>query len=118
MLGHLLKLQASSHTIDTNTDDGEYPLVAAIAGGSIECLQLLVAAGTQMSTCLLGEEGSVLHVAAENSRTAMLLHLLQIDMFRAQVNSIGRVSFSSGLAPFCLSPPKSCQRMDWILLFV
>eukprot|EP00042_Codosiga_hollandica_P048451 m.543085 g.543085 ORF g.543085 m.543085 type:complete len:71 (-) comp57667_c0_seq1:1725-1937(-) len=54
MLGHLLKLQASSHTIDTNTDDGEYPLVAAIAGGSIECLQLLVAAGTQMSTCLLG----------------------------------------------------------------
>eukprot|EP00042_Codosiga_hollandica_P048459 m.543570 g.543570 ORF g.543570 m.543570 type:complete len:299 (-) comp57667_c0_seq59:775-1671(-) len=94
MLGHLLKLQASSHTIDTNTDDGEYPLVAAIAGGSIECLQLLVAAGTQMSTCLLGEEGSVLHVAAENSRTAMLLHLLQIDMFRAQVNSIGRLGYT------------------------
>eukprot|EP00042_Codosiga_hollandica_P051208 m.624735 g.624735 ORF g.624735 m.624735 type:complete len:140 (-) comp58236_c0_seq5:756-1175(-) len=85
MLRRLLELPQLVAKMKLLNPDRSTPLERAVQGGSIECLELLLAAGADLSTAL-PIQGTALHVAARSGHHTMLAHLLTLPGLRAQVN--------------------------------
>eukprot|EP00042_Codosiga_hollandica_P041001 m.361586 g.361586 ORF g.361586 m.361586 type:complete len:478 (-) comp56007_c0_seq17:89-1522(-) len=69
-------------TVLTSVDEiGFTPLACAVRMGDFECLQILCEAGADLRTCTNSSWCTVLHLAAVFGQTAMVRHLLALQIF-------------------------------------
>eukprot|EP00042_Codosiga_hollandica_P040181 m.344418 g.344418 ORF g.344418 m.344418 type:complete len:514 (+) comp55791_c0_seq1:129-1670(+) len=89
MVQFLLKHPKCQRNVDFRSSN-ELPtaLMRAAKGGSIECLELILAA--RADPTLLCRAGSVLHFALENRHTVMLERLLKIEAIRLLIDARDR----------------------------
>eukprot|EP00042_Codosiga_hollandica_P056076 m.799955 g.799955 ORF g.799955 m.799955 type:complete len:687 (-) comp59265_c3_seq6:192-2252(-) len=81
VLSLLLKLKAFQAYVNARGPTGESPAMAAVAGGHLEGLNLLVAAGADVSVTNYGQ--TLLHTAAEAGHPAVVRRLLEIAELKA-----------------------------------
>eukprot|EP00042_Codosiga_hollandica_P045121 m.454122 g.454122 ORF g.454122 m.454122 type:complete len:732 (-) comp56945_c0_seq3:125-2320(-) len=91
----LLTFPELARALKQPDNDGYTPIIYAILGGSIECLQVLQEAGANLRDCIFTYWGTALHVAVRYGNVAMLVYLLSLHLFDAHINSRSRFGFTA-----------------------
>eukprot|EP00042_Codosiga_hollandica_P046978 m.503177 g.503177 ORF g.503177 m.503177 type:complete len:686 (+) comp57343_c0_seq4:69-2126(+) len=109
MLRRLLEFPVLCATLDSPDWNGCIPVLCAIKGGSIECVEIFRDLGADLTTCVPPRMGTALHLAAACDHADILRYLLGLRLFDDHINTSDQLGYTALMTAVRNGGVERCQ---------